>query len=82
MKCSQLLLLSDPALAEAAVKMQSEAYAVVTVAKTEGRTANLSALYASVHDFVLSVRRQLRLPPIPGIQRAAYEKVDRRPTGD
>jgi hypothetical protein len=79
MRCSQLLLLADPTLAEAAVKMQSEVYAVVTtMTSTEESSprAELSRIYAAMQAFVLKVRSQLDLPPIPGIQRSAYDNVD------
>ncbi|MEN2741657.1 hypothetical protein ABCS02_28055 [Microbacterium sp. X-17] len=83
MRCSQLLLLADPKLAEASVRLQSEAYAVVQakLARTTPSEApnSLSGLYEAVREFVLKARAQLALPRIAGVQRAAYEHADQMP---
>jgi hypothetical protein len=76
MKCSQLLLLADPELAEAAVKVQSEAYAVVRAKIGQAAPAHdrisISELYEAVREFVLRARTQLALPEIARVRRAAY----------
>lgn len=70
MRCSQLLLLADPKLAETAVRLAERGLYDRSSQTGRNRTPHtridLSGLYEAVQEFVLKARAQLALPQISG----------------
>ena len=67
--CNQLLLIADPSVAEAALRVQRESYAVIKTSTGSsdprpGELMPLDRLYAAIETLTEASRAQLRLQPI------------------